>query len=159
MLHPSGTVLRQAVCVEQGPSEMCYLVVPDAVVDNLRSASDALPWLSLLNVNYRQGLDAQKAGDMLRGAIGQVSPVDDEYAELGWVYKSDYWPVSIDLSKQEAIADSMSARVLITYLAVYIGFVLLPLPLRRCWPSSNCPRRAIPFLDIARWRNSAATDG
>ena len=124
-LHPSGTVLRQAVCVEQGPSEMCYLVVPDAVVDNLRSASDALPWLSLLNVNYRQGLDAQKAGDMLRGAIGQVSPVDDEYAELGWVYKSDYWPVSIDLSKQEVIADSMSARVLITYLAVYIGFVLL----------------------------------
>mgnify|MGYP007048983049 CR=1 FL=1 len=62
---------------------------------------------------------------MLRGAIGQVSPVDDEYAELGWVYKSEYWPVSIDLSKQEVIADSMSARVLITYLAVYIGFVLL----------------------------------
>ena len=44
---------------------------------------------------------------------------------MGWTYDSGAWPVSYYDTSESVIADSMGLKLLLVYLALYIGFVFL----------------------------------
>lgn len=78
------------------------IVVPDAVIDEL-AAQDA-PEQSFVNVVYRDGVDADDVVEAAKGSIPGVTMV---------------------VTRAEMIEQAMGMRMMITYLALYIGLVLL----------------------------------
>ena len=122
-LHPAGEVVAQGVQVAQIASETCLLVLPDAVIDTLK-AQGGKPFMSFLDIDYREGLDPATADRMLETALGEALP-DSRYGAGGEESLAYAWPVSTDLTANTVRAQSMGTKMTATYLAVYIGFVLL----------------------------------
>lgn len=106
------------------------MVVPDSVVDDLK-AQGAIPARSMLNVMYADnGKSAAKNGEALGEIVTALQPrsmggfekgssgANDEWASL-------LWPVTRILTADDMITQSGGLKMLITYLALYIGFVFL----------------------------------
>lgn len=105
-------------------------VVPDSVVDELRDAG-AIPLTSYLNVTYVDGLSGTEGDDALVRALAEALPVgsgewlQDGYAHVDDGYERSLWPVTSTYTHEEMTSQSSGLRMMITYLALYIGFVFL----------------------------------
>ena len=102
---------------------VAVLVVPDELAADRFAAGD-LPYLSELNVNLASDSQEQAMKDLM-AEYGKAVPPSDELAEMGWTYDSGAWPVSYYDTSESVIADSMGLKLLLVYLALYIGFVFL----------------------------------
>ena len=107
-LTASGQVVSQSLQVSSMGCLIAVLVVPDELAAERFAAGD-LPYLSELNVNL--------ASD------SQERAMKDLMAE--WTYDSGAWPVSYYDTSEGVVADSMGTKLLLVYLALYIGFILL----------------------------------
>lgn len=105
------------------------IVVPQSAIDSLK-ASGAIPRDSTLNVMYET--DRPTGDELLWNAICTACPVLDEEgfaistSDTGErLYQSTVFPVSNITTAQEIIDQAMGLRMIITYLALYIGFILM----------------------------------
>ena len=97
-------------------------IVPDAVIAVLRTQG-AAPEASYLNVMYKTD---RTQGDALLGQIlAEASPANTEVAASGWVFSPKPWPVTLSFTAQEVLVQSSGMNLMISYLALYIGFVFL----------------------------------
>lgn len=100
------------------------LVVPDSMIEALRD-DGAFPVSETVNVMYRTpGAETDKAilADL---AIMQPAEIESEINGETIDWAMHMWPVSMFNSQTEMRDQAGSMRVMVTYLALYIGFVLL----------------------------------
>lgn len=116
-------------------SSALEIIVPDSLIDDLK-ARGAIPCYTYTNIMYRE---PGEATDMaLREALGLSFMADAEmgfYGEDGVEIAKDamgnnyspgfLWPSTMHTEKTQMIAQAYGLRMMITYLAVYVGFVLL----------------------------------
>ena len=107
-LTASGQVVSQSLQVSSVGCLIAVLVVPDELAAERFAAGD-LPYLSELNVNLASDSQEQATKDLM--------------AE--WTYDSGAWPVSYYDTSESVVADSMGIKLLLVYLALYIGFIFL----------------------------------
>ncbi|WP_165062896.1 FtsX-like permease family protein [Adlercreutzia sp. ZJ154] len=106
------------------------IAVPDYAIDNLRSQG-AIPSRSVLNVMYAENGKSEVQNDEALGdIIAATQPKDMGGFEKGTSGADDkwaslLWPVTRVLTAHEMITQSGGLKMLITYLALYIGFVFL----------------------------------
>ena len=122
-LTASGQVVSQSLQVSSMGCLIAVLVVPDELAADRFAAGD-LPYLSELNVNLASDSQEQAMKDMM-AEYGKAVPPSEEHAEMGLTYESGAWPVSYYDTSESVIADSMGLKLLLVYLALYIGFVFL----------------------------------
>ncbi|QOS69707.1 ABC transporter permease [Eggerthella guodeyinii] len=97
-------------------------IVPDSVIADLR-AQGAVPDQSLLNLMYKT---SRTEGDkLLQQMLGEASPANPEVAASGWAFSPKPWPVTLSFTAEEVIVQSSGMNLMISYLALYIGFVFL----------------------------------
>ena len=122
-LTASGQVVSQSLQVSSMSCLIAVLVVPDELAAERFGAGD-LPYLSELNVNLASDSQGQAMKDLM-AEYGKAVPPSEEHAEMGLIYESRPWPVSYYDTSESVIADSMGLKLLLVYLALYIGFVFL----------------------------------
>ena len=114
--------LSQEVRTGATPDVGLELIVPDAVIDALREQG-ALPVFCYLDIMYRSD---RAEGDV---ALGQVLmdayPPEGTLDEGVYASPADGWPYSSVYTADEMVTQAGGLKLLITYLALYIGFVLL----------------------------------
>lgn len=116
----SSNVYSQPTDVHAFSGDAAQLVVPDRAIEAL---GGAVPYISVLDVDYSTD---RAAGDAaLMDALGKALPPSEQTASHGFAYQSDSWPVSSVFTANEVITQAGGMRMLITYLALYIGFVFL----------------------------------
>lgn len=99
------------------------IVVPDSVVESLRSQG-ALPVLSYLDIMYRT--DRVSGDKELLNVMHEAMPATQDGKKLPkGEYATDCWPVWNVYTANEMIDQASGMRMVITYLAVYIGFIFL----------------------------------
>ena len=98
------------------------LIVPDAVIAELR-AQGAIPEQSLLNLMYKT--DRVEGDKLLAEMLAEVSPASAEVAASGWAFGPKPWPVTLSFTAEEVLVQSSGMNLMISYLALYIGFVFL----------------------------------
>lgn len=103
------------------------LVVPDEVI---QAAFDAnvIPTTCYLNIDYADnGRTDEENRLALEQIIAAVQPASEEEFSRGddssWAGR--LWPVTSMTTREGMIAQSQGLRMMITYLALYIGFVFL----------------------------------
>ena len=122
-LTASGQVVSQSLQVSSMGCLIAVLVVPDELAADRFAAGD-LPYLSELNVNLASDSQEQTMKDLM-AEYGKAVPPSEKHAEMGLTYESGAWPVSYYDTSESVIADSMGLKLLLVYLALYIGFVFL----------------------------------
>lgn len=130
-LYPAKDVQSVNLSTSSMDSTAFAIIVPDAIIEDLR-AQGQLPVSSCVNANYREeGFDTDNlVGNDLRSAfpINAAAAANDgneiDIPETeGWMHNP--WPVFSVYTKAQMREQSGGLRMLITYLALYIGFVLL----------------------------------
>ncbi|WP_251212882.1 FtsX-like permease family protein [Adlercreutzia murintestinalis] len=105
-------------------------VVPDAVVDELIAAG-AIPLQCWLDVMYADNGNTEVANDEALNQIVAASQPSDlpgfdrGFAGRNAAYASLLWPVTSIYTAHEMTTQSGGLKMLITYLAIYIGFIFL----------------------------------
>ncbi len=105
------------------PATSLYFIVPDSVVDDIR-AEGSIPAMSTLNIMYSETgrqQDGAVGTEMLYDLLAKALPVEGEPN----AYDQDFWPVTSFYTSYEMQSQASGLRMMITYLALYIGFVLL----------------------------------
>ncbi|OFK23264.1 FtsX-like permease family protein [Olsenella sp. HMSC062G07] len=123
-LRSSRQLVRQVLRVTQLPDVQCVLIVPDDVIDALR-AIRGLPDMSMLNVRYADGVDADQAEALMEKAFAEALPPSEEDLREGYDYGMGCWPLSFAVSANSTRTEALGFKMLITFLALYLGFVLL----------------------------------
>lgn len=106
------------------------LIVPEEVVEALE-AEGCIPDRQILNVQYADnGQSAAENDDALEAIVAAAQPLEmggfeKGTAGAGDAYASLLWPVNRILTAHEMIAQSAGLKLMITYLALYIGFIFL----------------------------------
>ncbi|BAK44814.1 ABC transporter permease [Eggerthella sp. YY7918] len=98
------------------------IIVPDSVIADLR-AQGQVPDASYLNLMYKG--DRTEGDVLLEQLLAQVSPPSDEVAGSGWAFSPNPWPVTLSFTAQEVLVQSSGMNLMISYLALYIGFMFL----------------------------------
>lgn len=102
------------------------IFVPQSVVDSLKAAG-ALPLQSFLDVMYTG--DRAASDEQLYDIVAATSPVDEGDAYVTNDDKPSYrmgtFPLSQVTTAHEMLQQALGMRMIITYLALYIGFVLM----------------------------------
>ena len=101
------------------------IIAPDEAVEALKAAG-CIPDTQYLNVMYTASENDAALGDIVAalqprdmgGFEKGTQGADDPYASL-------LWPVTRILTANEMLSQSAGLRLMITYLALYIGFVFL----------------------------------
>ena len=57
--------------------------------------------------------------------LAEVSPATPEVAASGWEFSPKPWPVTQAFTAEEVLVQSSGMNLMISYLALYIGFVFL----------------------------------
>ena len=122
-LTASGQVVSQSLQVSSMSCLIAVLVVPDELAAD-RLAAGNLPSMSELNVDL-VGNSPEQAMKDLMAEYGKAVPPSEEHAEMGLTYESRAWPVSYYDTSEGIIADSMGLKLLLVYLALYVGFIFL----------------------------------
>ena len=121
-LTSTGKVLNQPLETTSFFSGGAELIVPDAVIEDLR-AQGAVPDTSRLNVMYKT--DRAEGDKLLDQLLAEASPASTEVAASGWTFGPKPWPVTVSFTAEEVIVQSSGMNMMISYLALYIGFVFL----------------------------------
>ncbi|MDO4538346.1 MAG: ABC transporter permease [Coriobacteriales bacterium] len=98
------------------------LIVPDAVIEAMKGQG-ALPVFSYLNAMY--SCDRVQGDDALRQLLHDAFPTDSYVSGEGDTVPSSLWPYYAYYTGNYMATQSSGMKLLITYLALYIGFVLL----------------------------------
>lgn len=122
-LTASGQVVSQSLQVSNMSCLIAVLVVPGELAADRLAAGD-LPSMSELNVNLIGDSPEQAMKDLM-AEYGKAVPPSEEHAEMGSTYESGAWPASYSYTSEGVIAVSMGLKLLLVYLALYIGFVFL----------------------------------
>ena len=130
-LHFAGRV--QHVPVRNGAmvDVVLEVIVPDYVIDSMKAAGQK-PWMSVLAMNYCVD---RVDGDVLFNKYMhqafppqkdvQISMYGGETVPADQIFRYGAWPCFQNWSGYEMADQASGMRMVITYLAVYIGFVLL----------------------------------
>lgn len=110
--------LEDAAFVSSGAE----IIVSDSVIADLR-AQGQVPDASYLNLMYK--VDRTEGDVLLEQLLAKVSPPSDEVAASGWVFGPNPWPVTLSYTAQEVLIQSSGMNLMISYLALYIGFMFL----------------------------------
>ena len=62
---------------------------------------------------------------LLAQMLGEASPPSAEVAASGWKFGPKPWPVTLSFTAEEVVVQSSGMNMMISYLALYIGFVFL----------------------------------
>ena len=125
-----GTELHFASNVQHTPMRTSAIadvaleiIAPDAVVNEL--AQTETPALSYLDVMY--SCDRLQGDELLDQALSEAfpAPSDEMAADDSATYSINAWPLRYVYTGQEMADQATGIRMLVTYLAVYIGLVLL----------------------------------
>ena len=106
------------------------IIAPDEAVEALKAAG-CIPDTQYLNVMYADnGKTAGENDAALGDIVAALQPRDMGGFEKGTQgaddpYASLLWPVTRILTANEMLSQSAGLRLMITYLALYIGFVFL----------------------------------
>lgn len=125
-LHGTGCIENVPLSTSAVNADALQIIVPDKVAENLR-ASGGFPSYSHLNVMYRQD---RLAGDAaFARVLYEVAPLTDGAAPVSNSIEDQYvaspWPLT-NVYTGQAMADQASGlRMVIAFLALYIGFVML----------------------------------
>jgi putative ABC transport system permease protein len=122
-LSPSGKVYAVQLLTTAMNGTGLIFAVPDSVVDSLKAAGE-LPKYSYLNLAYTT--TDLVAGDAALDKV--MSTFDGITVKDGAIFyhgDSTVWPVTYISLKSEMYSQAGGLRMLITYLAVYLSFVLL----------------------------------
>lgn len=129
-------VYRMQICDTSMPSTVLMLVVPDSAIDRLVDAG-AIPKYSYLNLMYRDNGQSDVQNDeALKQILGKAQPptpealiehgLSIESVESGEVsYVMEMWPVTMVVTAHEQITQSGGVKLMVTYLAIYMGVILL----------------------------------
>lgn len=119
-LHSDGQLVKQSLCVSESSSELFTLIVPDRIVGQLRAAGE-LPVSSMLDVDFREGIGTEQADELI------MQMLDDVRVETpdGVFSYTEIWPIMSYTVSEELLLNVAGFSTIITYLAIYIGFVLL----------------------------------
>ncbi len=122
-LHFAGSVQHTPLRTSAIADVALEVVVPDAVVSEL--AQSERPLVSYLDVMY--SCDRIQGDKPLNQALGEAFPVSSDVraADDNATYTISAWPLTSVYTGQEMADQATGMRMLITYLAVYIGLVLL----------------------------------
>ena len=120
-LAASGLYVEQPLSTSAFVSDGAMLVVPDETVEALRADGEA-PYASYLDLSYRT--DRAEGDRLLEEALACALPAEGQEAR-GSGYETSPWPVTTVYTADEVIEQSGGMRMMITYLALYIGFVFL----------------------------------
>ena len=120
-LAASGLYVEQPLSTSAFVSDGAMLVVPDETVEVLRADGEA-PYASYLDLSYRT--DRAEGDRLLEEALACALPAEGQEAR-GSGYETSPWPVTTVYTADEVIEQSGGMRMMITYLALYIGFVFL----------------------------------
>lgn len=121
VLEASGLYVEQPLSTSTFVSDGAMLVVPDETVEALRVAGEA-PYASYLDLSYRT--DRAEGDRLLEEALARALPAEGQEAP-GSGYEASPWPVTTVYTADEVVEQSGGMRMMITYLALYIGFVFL----------------------------------
>ena len=130
-LHFAGRV--QHVPVRNGAmvDVVLEIIVPDYVVDSMKEAGQK-PWMSVLAMEYR--VDRAEGDVLFNKYMHQAFPpqkdvrismYNGETVPEDQIFRTGAWPCFQNWSGREMADQASGMRMVITYLAVYIGFVLL----------------------------------
>lgn len=122
ILTATGELRRQPLEDAAFSASGAEFIVPDAVIADL-CAQGAIPDQSVLDIMYKT---SRVEGDkLLQQMLGEMSPASPEVAASGWAFGPKPWPVTRSFTAEEVIVQSSGMNLLISYLALYIGFVFL----------------------------------
>ncbi len=130
-LHFAGRV--QHVPVRNGAmvDVVLEIIVPDYVVDSMKETGQK-PWMSVLAMEYR--VDRAEGDVLFKKYMHQAFPpqkdvqismYNGETVPEDQIFRTGAWPCFQNWSGREMADQASGMRMVITYLAVYIGFVLL----------------------------------
>lgn len=99
------------------------IIVPQSVVETLK-AKDALP-MEIFNIMYKT--DRINGDQMMKDALVKAFPAQEGMYSFDGspVYDTSNWPIMSMNTGQEMGDQASGLRMVITYLAVYIGFILM----------------------------------
>lgn len=106
------------------------VIVPDEVIDALREMG-CIPSTQTLNVMYADNGKSEVENDAaLMDIVAASQPLEMGGFEKGAsgngeTYASLLWPVTRILTAYDMVTQSAGLRLMITYLALYIGFIFL----------------------------------
>lgn len=121
-LTSTGELRRQPLEDAAFASSGAEAIVPDSVIADLR-AQGVVPEQSVLNLMYKT---SRTEGDkLLAQMLGEASPPSAEVAASGWKFGPKPWPVTLSFTAEEVVVQSSGMNMMISYLALYIGFVFL----------------------------------
>lgn len=105
-------------------STVATVVVPDAVVEAMAGAG-SVPTTSTLNVSYRE--PGPVGDDAFGRALHEAFPpaTTGGVGATNYAFKSTDWPLWSYITREEMVDQAKGFRLLISYLALYIGFVFL----------------------------------
>lgn len=98
------------------------IIVPDAVIADLRTQG-ITPTQSLLDIMYKT--DRTEGDKLLEELLAATSPADEQAGSSGWAFGPKPWPVTMSFTANEVFVQSSGMNLMISYLALYIGFVFL----------------------------------
>lgn len=121
-LHASGEKASVEMRTGAVADVMLELVVPDRVVERMK-AQGALPTYCYLDCMY--SCDRAEGDARLVKLLQDGYPSNEIIASNEVPLSTTGWPYSFLLTAQEMVDQAGGLKLLITYLALYIGFVLL----------------------------------
>lgn len=121
-LTATGELLSQPLEDTAFSASGAEFIVPDSVIAELRSQG-ATPDQSILNLMYKTS--RTEGDELLQHMLAEVSPASPEVAASGWAFSPKPWPVTLSFTAEEVLVQSSGMNLMISYLALYIGFVFL----------------------------------
>ena len=106
-------------------STVMNFIVPQSAIDSLKEVG-AIPTESILDVMYTT--DRQAGDALVWSAVASASPIKDtavDTDEIDHSFCISTFPVSRVTTAYEITEQALGMRMIITYLALYIGFVLM----------------------------------
>lgn len=125
-LHVSDEVAWQQLETNMMLSASLYIIVPDGVVDDMVAAG-AIPTCTYTDIMYVDSVTRAEGDDILAAGLAAMQPdiEGDSGYNQGFSFQSELWPVTMVYSGFEMLSQMGGMRLMITYLALYIGFVFL----------------------------------
>ena len=121
-LWSTGELRAQPLETTAFASSGAVLVVPDGVIADLRAAG-VVPAQSILDLMYKTG---RTEGDLLLDQmLADASPADEQTKAHGYGFSPKPWPVTLAFTAEEVTVQAGGMNLMISYLALYIGFVFL----------------------------------